>query len=144
MSSGSWGDAAAAVARRGRVLREGRATVLGAKNRAGIPPPDRWRPSGQLHRDGVAGVAQGAVGGVVQHARRVFVQLGLAVVGVGADDQPVADLGLVGGGAVDRDDARAGFAANGVGGEALAVVDVVDLDLLVFADAGHVQPVAVD
>ena len=56
----------------------------------------------------------------------------------------MADAGLVRGGTIDRDDLRTFFAADGVGGEALAVVHVVDLDLLVFADAGQVQPLAVD
>ncbi len=89
-------------------------------------------------------MAQLAVGTHVQHMRFEIGQLGLAVVGVGADDQAVTDTGLVSSGTVDRDDLRTFLAADGVGGEALAIVDVVDLDLFVFTDAGQVQPLAVD
>src|SRR5690606_36682202 len=39
---------------------------------------------------------------------------------------------------------RTFLATDGVGGEALAIVDVVDLDLFVFVNAGQVQPVAVN
>src|SRR5450830_1178882 len=102
------------------------------------------RRSGDLHRNRVAGVAQFVARGHVQHARLEIDQLGLAVMGIGADDHPVADAGLVGGGTVHRDDPRAFLAANGIGGEALAVVDVVDLDLFVLTDPGQVQPLAVD
>src|SRR5689334_25198077 len=64
--------------------------------------------------------------------------------GVSADDHAIANLGLVRGGTVDRDHARTFFTPDGVGGEALAVVDVVDLDLFVLADAGQVQPFTID
>ena len=80
----------------------------------------------------------------VQHARLVAGQFGFAVVCVGADDHAVADLGLVCRGAVHRDHLRAVLGADRIGGEALAVVDVVDLDLFVLADSGEVQPIAVD
>ena len=46
--------------------------------------------------------------------------------------------------AVDGDDARAFLGADGVGGKALAVADVVDLDLFILADAGEVEQLAVD
>ena len=82
-------------------------------------------------------MAQLAVGTHVQHMRFEIGQLGLAVVGVGADDQAMTDTGLVSSGTVDRDDLRTFLAADGVGGEALAIVDVVDLDLFIFTDAGQ-------
>src|SRR3546814_18547537 len=56
----------------------------------------------------------------------------------------VARLRAVRGGAVHRDDAAAFLCADRVGRETLAVVDVVDLDALVLADAGDVEQPAVD
>ena len=64
--------------------------------------------------------------------------------GVRADDHAITDTRLVGGGAVDRDDAGAGFGANGVGGEALAVVYVPDVDLFVFLDVCRFEQVFID
>jgi len=89
-------------------------------------------------------MAQLAVCAHIEHMRFEAGQLGLAVVRIGADNQAVADTGLVSSGTVDRDDLRTFLAADGVRGEALAIVDVVDLDLFVFTDAGQVQPFAVD
>src|SRR3546814_15235606 len=59
-------------------------------------------------------------------------------------DHQVARLRAVRGGAVHRDDAAAFLCADRVGRETLAVVDVVDLDALVLADAGDVEQPAVD
>src|SRR5690606_25601407 len=100
--------------------------------------------SGNLNRNRIAGVAEFAVGAHIKDVGLEAGQLGFAVMGIGADDQAMANAGLVRGGAVDRDDLRAFLAADGVGGEALAVVDVVDLNLFVLTNAGQVQPVAVD
>src|SRR5215469_3476130 len=63
---------------------------------------------------------------------------------IAADDDAVTGLGAVRRGAVDGDDARARFGPHGIGGEALAVGDVVDLDLLVVEHAGGLQQLAVD
>src|SRR5690606_21316566 len=60
------------------------------------------------------------------------------------DDDAVADGSLVGGGAVHRDHLGTFLGADRVGGEALAVIDVVDLDLLVFTDARQVQPLPIN
>ena len=60
--------------------------------------------SGHLHRNGVAGMAQFAVGAHVEHMGFEVGQLGFAVVRIGTDDQAMTDAGLVGGGAIDRDD----------------------------------------
>src|SRR5690606_37163312 len=105
-SSGSWGDAAGL--RRGwLVLRAvGVRYVLGAWYGLRVPPADRWPASGQLFRNRIAGVAQCTVGTHVEHARRMVVQFAFGVVGVGADDQAMAHVSLVGGRAVDGDDAR--------------------------------------
>ena len=100
--------------------------------------------SGDLYRNCPAGVAQLVARLEIQHLRLVPGQFNLVVLGVGADDQAMANAGLVRRSAVDRDDPRAVFASDGVGGEAFAVVDVVDLDLLVLANAGQIQPLAVD
>src|SRR5690606_4162348 len=53
-------------------------------------------------------------------------------------------LRAVRGRAVDRDHAAAVLAADGVGDEALAVVHVVDVHLLVLADAGDVEQPPID
>src|SRR5690606_37328319 len=101
-------------------------------------------PSGGLHGNGVGGALYDVAFVQVDELGLVVQQFRFAVAAVGADDDAVADGGLVGGGAVHRDDARAVFGADGVGGEAFAIGDVVDLDLLVFADAGQVKQLAVD
>ena len=54
---------------------------------------------------------------------------GIRAPGVGHDDDQVADTHLVGGGAVELDRAAAALAGDRVGREALAVVDVDDVDL---------------
>src|SRR3989344_5324183 len=64
--------------------------------------------------------------------------------GVGADDQQVADVGLAGGRAVERDDTRSTRRLDDVGGEAFAVVDVVELDVLELLHVGGVQQVFID
>src|SRR5690606_28233063 len=84
---------------------------------------------------------------IVAHIKDAWLEAGqfsLAVVGIGTDDQAMTNAGLVRCSAVDGDDLRTFLATDGVGGEALAIVDVVDLDLFVFANAGQVQPVAVN
>ena len=58
---------------------------------------------------------------------------GLGYLGVGHDDDEVADVYLVGGRTVELDGARATPSGNRVGGQAFAVVDVDDVNLL----AGH-------
>jgi hypothetical protein len=63
---------------------------------------------------------------------------------VGADDDLVADACLARGSTVEADDARPRLALDDVGGEALAVVDVVDLDMLVDEQAGGADQVRVD
>lgn len=63
---------------------------------------------------------------------------------VGADDDEVTFLREAGGGAVDADDAGVFLAADGVGRETLAVIDVQDIDLLVGQDVGLVHDGTVD
>ena len=92
----------------------------------------------------MVGVGQPVVAVDVDQGRLVLGRLGFVADAVGADDDQVARLRAVRGGAVDRDHAAALFAADRVGDEALAVVDVVDVDLLVLADAGDVEQAAVD
>jgi hypothetical protein len=62
----------------------------------------------------------------------------------GSDDYQVALGGTARGRAVHGNHAAATLALDGVGGEAFAVVDVPDVDLLEFADAGSFQQVFVD
>src|SRR3990172_2145984 len=104
------------------------------------PTPDTaCTVSSHLHRNSVAAVGDAVVlvevyqGGVkVGEFMRVQYR-------IGGDDDAVAGAGLVRGGAVDGDDAGIVRGADGVGGEAFAVVEVVDVDLLVLADARHIQ-----
>ena len=56
----------------------------------------------------------------------------------------VAGIGLVRSSPVDRDNAGVIFRTNGVGGKALAIVQVVNLDLLVLVDIGSCQQRPVD
>ena len=49
-----------------------------------------------------------------------------------------------GGGAVDRNDARTALGGDGVGGEALAVIHVVNIDRFIFQNAGGLQEILVD
>ena len=99
---------------------------------------------GSLHGDGIGG-ADDVVAFVAVHELRLVVQqLRFAVAAIRADDHAVADGRLVRGGAVHGDDARAGFGADRVGRETFAVGQVVDLDLLVLADAGCIEQLAVD
>ena len=52
---------------------------------------------------------------------------------------PVTDLGHVCSGAIDGNDTAVLLATNGIGGEAVAPVNIVDLDLLVFANASQIE-----
>ena len=83
-------------------------------------------------------------GHALDDVRRVLGGLLRGHLAVAHDDDLVADVYEVGGGTVQADDTAAGLAGDGVGLEAVAVVDVRDLDLLVLADAGGVQEVLVD
>ena len=89
-----------------------------------------------------AGDAVGAVD--VDQLRRVLGQFDLVIHGEGGDDEDVAGGGPARGGAVDGNDPRSPLGADGVGGEALAVIDVPDVDLLVLADIGGVEQIFVD
>ena len=70
--------------------------------------------------------------------------LGLGNLGEGHDDEAMADLAHVGGGAVEAGDAGASDAGDGVGLESVAVVKVRDEDFLVGAEADGVHEVFVD
>src|SRR5213593_4737316 len=78
------------------------------------------------------------------HFRLVLARRGLAHRRIGADDQQVTDMRLARRGTVERDRARAAWRLDDVGGEALAVLHVVEVDLLVLAHVGGVQQVFVD
>ena len=61
-----------------------------------------------------------------------------------ANNQQVTLVSSVCGRAVYRDHTAAPLCTDGVGGEALAVVDIVDVDHLVFVNAGGIKEVLVD
>ena len=63
---------------------------------------------------------------------------------VGEDDELVADLGEACGGAVDGDDAGAGFTGDDVGFEAVAGFAIGDDDGLVGSEACGLEEVGVD
>jgi hypothetical protein len=69
----------------------------------------------------------------------IFVDLGK-----GRDDDQIAARRTACGRAVHRNHACPTLAANGRGDEALAVVDVPDVDLLVLCDVGGIKQVFVD
>lgn len=69
----------------------------------------------------------------------VFVDLGK-----GRDDDQIAIRGTACGRAIHRNHACPTLTANGVGDEALAVVDVPDVNLLVLCDVGSIKQVFVD
>src|SRR5690348_4149867 len=117
--------------------------------------PPRWcantwrgrcsdRTLGRLFRNRVLGVAHAVLRVDVNQGRLEVRGFGFAQLRIGADDDDVARGCAVRGGAVDRDDAGTLVRTDRVGDEALAVVDVVDVDLLVLADAGGVEQKAVD
>eukprot|EP00747_Dinoflagellata_sp_TGD_P111636 gnl/TRDRNA2_/TRDRNA2_171260_c1_seq2.p1 gnl/TRDRNA2_/TRDRNA2_171260_c1~~gnl/TRDRNA2_/TRDRNA2_171260_c1_seq2.p1 ORF type:complete len:106 (+),score=10.09 gnl/TRDRNA2_/TRDRNA2_171260_c1_seq2:41-358(+) len=56
----------------------------------------------------------------------------------------MARLGFMGGGTIDGDDLGSFFRANGVSFKTLAVIQVIDLDLLILENAGHIQQIAID
>src|SRR5262245_54288224 len=63
---------------------------------------------------------------------------------VGTDDDLVAEGSPARGGAIETDDAGARRTLDHVGREALAVVDVVDLDVLVRQQAGRSDEIRID
>gem|GEM_PF-33872 len=74
----------------------------------------------------------------------VLGHVGLMHLGKGRNDQQITHGSTARGRAVDRDHAAAALALDGIGDEALAVVDVPDVHLLVLDDVGGVQQVLVD
>jgi hypothetical protein len=80
----------------------------------------------------------------VDDAGLVALELGGLVVGVADHDDAIAGLHQPGGGAVEAHVARAPPAADRVGLEPGAVVDVDDGNLLVLEDVGGLQQVGID
>src|SRR5690606_25589422 len=100
--------------------------------------------SGHLYRNGIAGAFHHVTVGQIHQPRCEIDQFRAAVAGVGADNHTVAGVRLVGGGTVDGNHFRAFLGANGVGGETLTIVHVVNLDLFVFEDARQIEQFAVN
>ena len=63
---------------------------------------------------------------------------------IGTDNDAITWIGFVCGRAVDRNDPAARLGANGIGRKTLAIIQVVDMDLLVLVDAGLIQKVRID
>src|SRR5919202_2178856 len=84
------------------------------------------------------------LGGDVDHARGVAVELRFVEVRIGDEDHGVAPVHESRGGAVDLHRTRPALAGDGVGLEARAVVDVHDVDLLVLTDVGGLEQLGVD
>ena len=91
--------------------------------------------SGGLDRNSVTGAHYLVEFIKIQQFGLVVEQLDIAVGGIGTDDDAITYRSLVCSGSVHGNDAGTGFAPNGIGCEALAIGDVVDLDLLEFANA---------
>lgn len=65
-------------------------------------------------------------------------------ISIGHDDDLVAYTHTLGCSAVEADDSRTAFSRNGVSLKAIAIVNIDDLDFLVFEDAGLVQQIDID
>jgi len=63
---------------------------------------------------------------------------------IGTDDHAIARARFMCGRPIHRYDTRALFGANGIGGKAFAIIDIVDLDLLILMNARKIQHPAVD
>lgn len=99
---------------------------------------------GRLRRDLGADALDAVFVVHIDQRRLEISQFYLVVLAVGGDDEDVADGRFARGGTVDGDHAATALTADGVGGEAFAVVDIVDLDALVLFDVGGVEKVFVD
>lgn len=77
-------------------------------------------------------------------ARVIILQFLVAVLRVGDDDHQVAGVYQARGRPVYSDDAGAAFAGDRVGGQAVAVVDIDDVDLLTLEDICGFHQVRVD
>jgi hypothetical protein len=76
--------------------------------------------------------------------RRVFGEFDFVVHREAGDDQDVTRRGAARSRTIHRDDAGAALGAQGVGREALAVVDVPDVDLFVLTDVCRIEKILVD
>lgn len=65
-------------------------------------------------------------------------------IGIAADDDEVPDVYESSSGAVKTDCTGVWSAGDGIGGESIAVIDVVDIDLFPFADIGGLHKDRVD
>ena len=92
-----------------------------------------------LNRDRLARVDDAVVCVHIHQFRRVTRQFQFVVDRIGGDDDEIARVRLVRGGAVHRNDAGIARGTDGIRRETFAIGDVVDLDLLVFVDVGRVQ-----
>src|SRR5208337_632131 len=76
--------------------------------------------------------------------RGVVVERLGGIAGIGSDDDEVTHRAPSGRGAVEADDPAAGRALDGVGLEALAVADVIDVHHLIGQDVGAPQEIGVN
>jgi len=74
-------------------------------------------------------MGDGIIGTDINQRRIVVPGLSGIHIGIGADNQQITDTGLVGSGTIDTDSAGTARGGNGVGGEAFAVGDIVQMDL---------------
>ena len=63
---------------------------------------------------------------------------------VGTNNKHIANGRFMCSRTVDRNDLRASFSTNGVGGEAFAVGAVININLLLFTNSCHIKPVAIN
>src|SRR3979411_3063845 len=76
--------------------------------------------------------------------RLISLDLGCGHGRIGADDQQVTQMGFTRGGAIEGNLAAAALALDGISGKALAIIDVVQLDLFELPDVSRFQQVFVD
>jgi hypothetical protein len=93
----------------------------------------------------LAGDAHNAVLRVnVDQLRRVFGEFDLGIRREAGDDQDIARRGAARCRTIHRDDTGSALGAQGVGREALAVVDVPDVDLFVLTNVRRIEKIFVD
>jgi hypothetical protein len=97
-----------------------------------------------LYRDGIARMGNLVV--LIQVHQLGFEgrQFLLGQANISANDHNITRVGLVGSGAIDRNNARTILSANGIGSKTLTIGGIVDFDLLVFADPRDFEQLTID
>src|SRR5690625_1973337 len=99
---------------------------------------------GHLNRNRVGGPLYAVVFVQIHQARLVFLQVGFTILTISGNNHPIPYLHFARRGAVHGNRAGTSLGQNDIGGQALAVIDVVNVDLLEFAQTSQCNQVAVN